>query len=173
MGLRPLLVLFVFSRCLFWCSGVLWISLVLLVFPRVFWLFKTFGKTEKTNKTKPISKGGSETFNLFCVHDVLFCCRWFSLVFCMFGFPEVVYGFLNTFGKTKNQTRPNPYPRVGLKPLNTLVVWFYRMCVLVFFGLLCYCWLSDQSNEQHLHSNRFVKSVALQPAQAFSFSISR
>ena len=43
---------------------------------------------------------------------------------------------------------------------------------LVFFGLLCYCWLSDQSNEQDFYLNRFVKSAAPQPAQASSFSIS-
>ena len=37
-----------------------------LVFPKVVWGFlKTFGKTKKTNKTKPIFKGGSETFKNF------------------------------------------------------------------------------------------------------------
>ena len=35
------------------------------VFPKVFRRNTTFGKTNKQNKTKPISKGGSETFNNF------------------------------------------------------------------------------------------------------------
>ena len=31
-----------------------------------------------------------------------------------------------TFGKTKKTKNPNPYPRVGLKPLNTCSFWFSR-----------------------------------------------
>ena len=73
-----------------------------LCFPEgfLFWLslmffgcVKAFGKT-KNKKVKPISKGGSETFN----NLVFWCFRsfvWFSLVFfCIFGFPE---GFLFVF----------------------------------------------------------------------------
>jgi len=60
---------------------------------------------------------------------------WFS------GFPEGFFGFLKTFGKTENQTRPNPYPRVGLKPLKTLFLVFPKVCLVV-FGFLWYFWFS-------------------------------
>ena len=153
---------------------------------------KTFGQTKQPNKTKPISKGGSETFNFvwfsrgfvwfsfvsFCICGFPECfdfltlrempkkqtrpnpyprvglkpltCVWsvfpklsfvfFNLVYGICGFPEGFFCFLKKpSGKPANQTRPNPYPRVGLKPLNTLVVRFYRMCFwcsLVYFVIV-------------------------------------
>ena len=64
MGLKPLKTLFCwFSRKYFWFSLVFF---GIFGFPEGFFGFlKTFGKTKKTNKTKPISKGGSETFKNF------------------------------------------------------------------------------------------------------------
>ena len=64
-------------------------------FPEGFLGFlKTFGKTNKPNKTKPISKGGSETFkNLFFFGfpEACFGVLWFSLVFLVF--PNVFLVF--------------------------------------------------------------------------------
>ena len=108
----------------------------LLGFPEgVFGFLKTFGKTNKTNKTKPISKGGSETFkNFVCVgFPEGFC--WFSLVFfCTFGFPE---GFCLLFENLREnqKTKRNPYLRVGLKPLKTCLLGFAEG----FVGFLCFC----------------------------------
>ena len=75
-------------------GGLVWFS----GFPEGFFGFlKTFGKTAKTNKTKPISKGGSETFkNLFFLGSPklfldFFGFLWFSLVFLVF--PKVFFVF--------------------------------------------------------------------------------
>ena len=75
-----------------------WFSLVffgIVGFPKGFCGFlKTFGKTKQPNKTKPISKGGSETFKNFgcLVFPKVFVGRlWFSLVFLVF--PKVFFVF--------------------------------------------------------------------------------
>ena len=47
-----------------------------------------------------------------------------------------------TFGKTNKTKQQNPYPRVSLKPLKTVLVWLFLMFVLAFFGFLWYCWFS-------------------------------
>ena len=67
-------------------GGLVWFS----GFPEGFFGFlKTFGKTKKPNKTKPISKGGSETFKNFVFFWFSRKYFWFSLVFFgIFGFPE-------------------------------------------------------------------------------------
>ena len=80
----------------FWFSRrFVWFSLVffgIFGFPEGYFGFlKTFGKTNKPNKTKPISKGGSETFKHFVFlvfPNVLFVFFgfllyvWFSRSFC-------------------------------------------------------------------------------------------
>ena len=70
---------------------------------------------------------------------------WFSLIlFCFFGFSYGFCWFLKAFGKTTTTTttthKTNPYPRVGLKPLNTFVG--FPEGFLVFFGFLLYFWFS-------------------------------
>ena len=63
---------------------------------------------------------------------------WCSLVFvCICGFLEWLFGFVKTFSgkqQQQKQKQTNPYPRVSLKPLNTLFCWFSE-CVVVFFGV--------------------------------------
>ena len=89
----------------------------LLVFPKVFRKpIKPQGKPKIPKKTKPISKGGSETFKNFV-------CLVFPKVFLVFfGFLLYVWFSLRFFWFSKNlrenqQTnKTNPYPRVGLKP---------------------------------------------------------
>ena len=88
LGLKPLKTL-LFLR--FFPDVVLcfiWFYFVCLVFPTVFWFSKNLRENQKPNKTKPISKGGFETFkNFVFVFSQCFC--WFSLVFFgILGFPE-------------------------------------------------------------------------------------
>ena len=74
-------------------GGLVWFS----GFPEGFFGFlKTFGKTKKTNKTKPISKGGSETFKNFGFlgfPENIVGFLWFSLVFLVF--PKLFQGGLD------------------------------------------------------------------------------
>ena len=51
-----------FPEALFGC---LWFSLVCLVFHKFCLFYENLRENRKTNKTKPISKGGSETSNHF------------------------------------------------------------------------------------------------------------
>ena len=51
-------------------------------------------------------------------------------------FPKV-FLFLKTLGETKKSKKTNPYPKVGLKPLNILFVWFSRR--LFWFSLVFVC----------------------------------
>ena len=113
---------------------------------------KTLGTTKQPNKTKPISKGASETFNNIVF--VVFSRRlfWFSLVFFgIVGFPEGFRGFLKTFGKTNKPNKTKPISKGGSETSKHFGCSVLPNVFLVFFGLLCYCWLSDQSNEQHCY----------------------
>ena len=104
VGLKPLKTLFfgVFPKVLF-------VLFCMFGFPEGFVRFlNTSGKTKQTNKTKPISKGASETFKNFIllvfpkVLFVLFCCLlfvWFSRRF---------FGILKTFGKTNKPNKTEP-----------------------------------------------------------------
>ena len=80
-----------------------------------------------------------------------------SLVFFgMLGFPEGLFGVLKTLGKTnKKQTNKKTYPRVGLKPLKTLYVWFSRMFV----------WFSKnlRENQQKTNKQNPYPRVGLKP----------
>ena len=102
-------------------------------------VLKTFGKTKKTNKTKPISKGGSETVQNF----VLFVFPKVFLV--LFGFLLYCWFSLMFFWLSKNLRENNKkktYPRVGLKPSTTLFFFVFPNDVLVFVGFLWYFWFS-------------------------------
>ena len=104
---------------------------------RICWFCKNLRENQKNKKNKPISKGGSETFKNFVflvVPNVLLVFFGF-LLYCWF-YRVIFCFFLKTFGKTKKQKKPNPYPRVGLKLLQTLFFWF----VLMF--LFCFLWFS-------------------------------
>ena len=107
------------SLCLF----VVFVGFLLFVcFPEGFWgCLKTFGKTTKTKKTNPYARVGLKplkTCVLFVFPKVLLVFVGFMLFCC---FPEGFFGFLKTFGKTNEPKKLNPYPRVGLKPLKTVV----------------------------------------------------
>ena len=89
---------------------------------------KTFGKTKNTkenqnklreNQTNKVVKGFRPTLRYGC-----------GLVCCLV--------FQKPSGKTKRKTRPNPYPRVGLKPLNTLFFGFAEALFgCLWFSLVC------------------------------------
>ena len=101
----------------------------------------TLGKTNK-QKNKNISKGGSETFKNF---DCWFSrmCFWFSLVFfSICGFPEGLFGFLKTFGKTKKTQNNKPISKGGSETFKNFVVLVFPKVLLFFVGFLWYCWFS-------------------------------
>ena len=127
------------TKCLKVSDAPLDMGLVLfccLAFPKVFRKQKNLRENQKNkenqkknreNQTNKVFKGFRPTLGY-----------GFGLV-CFFGFPEC---FLRKpkkhSGKPKKQTRPNPYPRVRLKPLKTVFVWFSRRFFwlsLVFFGI--------------------------------------
>ena len=126
-------------------------NIVCLVFPKVFlvvfgflcifgfpycFLKKTLGKTNnQTNKTH--IQGcvwNLEKHCLFGFPEVFVGFLWCSLIFVVF--PKV-FLFLKTLGETKKSKKTNPYPKVGLKPLNILFVWFSRR--LFWFSLVFVC----------------------------------
>ena len=118
--------------------GYGFVFFVLLVLPNYFlffWcslMFFWFSKkpSGKPNKTYP-RVGLKPLKTLFFWFSRRFF--WFSLVFFgIFDFPEGLFGVLKTFGKTKTTKKTNPYPRVGLQPLKTLLFWFSQR----FFGFL-------------------------------------
>ena len=111
--------------------------LLYLLFSRWFcWFSKNLRENQTSKNTKPISKGGSETFK----HFVLCCFP--EGVFVFFGcllyllFSRMFVCFLKTFGKTKQTKKTNPYPRVCLKPLKLWLFGFpegFFVFSLVFF----------------------------------------
>ena len=139
---------------------------------------KIFGKPKNNiKKNKPISKGGSDTFKNFV---------WlvFPKVVCgFFGFLlgfwfSKACGFLKTFGGTKQTTKTNPYPRVGLKPLKTCF-FVYSLYLFVFFGFLWYCWFSRRffwfcknlrENKQTKKTNPYPR-VGLKPVKTVCFVV--
>ena len=141
VGLKPLKTLFllVFPNV----SLVVFGFLLYFWFSRgICWFCKNLRENQQQHKTKPISKGESETLKkkVVCVFPNVF---GFSLVFfCIFGFLEGFVGFVKTFGKTKKTKKQNPYPRVSLKPLKLCFCWFCPNAFLVFFGFLWYVWFS-------------------------------
>ena len=131
------------------------------------WNNKTFGKILKTkenqkeireNQKNKVVKGFRRTLGYGC-----------GLVW-LFGFPECL--FPKNLRENQKTNKTKPISKGGSETSKHFVVLVLPNVSLVFFGLLCYCWLSDQSNEQHFYLNRFVKSAAPQLAQASSFSIS-
>ena len=92
----------------------------------VFWFFQCFfgfpsfaWENQKTKKTKPISKGRSETLknfgflvfpNVFLVFFGFLWFFWFFLCFLIFATKP------KNIEKTITPKKPNPYPRGGLKP---------------------------------------------------------
>ena len=81
-----------------------------LRFPGKFFLFKkTFGKTAKTNKTKPISKGGSETFK------TLFLLVFPKVLLVFFGFLWYCW-FSRSFLLFSKNLRENKKNKQGLQP---------------------------------------------------------
>ena len=98
----------------------------------VFWFSRWFLENQtnlrenQKHKNQKKSKGGSETFKSFVVFV-------FSLVvFGIFGFPEGLFGFLKTFGKTKKEL----ISKGGSETFKHFVCWFSRRfcwCSLVFF----------------------------------------
>ena len=153
------------------CCCFLWFSFVFLVFPNDFCFLKTFGKTKKTKhtKNKPISKGGPETFKHFVVcvfpNVCFFCFLWFYLI-CLV-FPHIFWFSKNLLENTKNQTRPNPYPRVGLKPWKTwCFLVFPKVFPKVFFCFCCFpkcCWVflknlreNKQNKQYQIHIQGWV-----------------
>ena len=136
VGLKPLNTLFFgFPEGVLVFFGFLW---YLWFSWRFFWFSKNLRENNTNTTNKPISKGGSETFKHFVVVGFPEGVFGFYLVFfCIFGFLKSCFGFVKTFGKTKKQ-----YPRVGLKPLNTLFFGFSRRCFWFLFGFLWYCWFS-------------------------------
>ena len=107
-------------------------------------------RTPKTQSGKPKKQTNKQPFprvGLKPLTTLFFFCFCFPkvvlVVFGIVGFPGSLFGFLKTFGKTnKTTTRKNTYPRVGLKPLNTLFVLVVPKVVWVFFGVLWYFWFS-------------------------------
>ena len=98
VGMKPLRYLFAgFPEGLF---GFLWFSYVFLVLSKVFWFCKNFGK-QKIKKTKPICKGGSETFKNFVL---------FSLGFFVFFDFLLYFWFSRFFWFCKNH-RENQKPK--------------------------------------------------------------
>ena len=76
-----------------------------------------------------------------------------------------------TFGKPqKTNKQNNTYPRVGLKPLTTVL--FSRMFCVFFFGFILYCWFSiifylfsknlRENQQQHKQPNPYPR-VGLKP----------
>ena len=105
---------------------------------------------------------------------------WFSLrlllfslvLFCIFSFLKCCLSFVKTFGKTKNKKKTNPYPRVGLKPLKTLFVWFslrfllflwFYFVYLVFSNDFCCC-KNLRGNQQ----NKKDKPISKGGSETFS-----
>ena len=103
------------------------------------WFSKNLRENQQTtNKNKPISKGRSETFkNFVCFVFPKVCLVFFGvLLYCLFSL-RCCWCSKKTFGKTNKTNKTNPYPRVGLKPLNNFVFWFSRRFVL--FSLVFFC----------------------------------
>ena len=131
----------------------------LLVFPNVKKKKKKdFGKTKTNKKQKKrnlrenqqkLLENQKKTkcfkgFRPTLKYGFVFFIVWFSLMcFCVFVF-RIFVNFLKTFGKTKktNNNNNKQYPRVGLKPLKTVLLLVFPKVVLVFFGFLLYVWFS-------------------------------
>ena len=140
VGLKPL------KLWLFGCPGVvvgfLWFSFAFWVFPKVFKQpTKTFGKTQKHNKTKTYPRVGLKPFKHFVVFLLSLICFGFSLVF--FGIVGVPYVFVvccfnfRENNNTKRRKTTNPYPRVVWNLYKLSGFWFSRWCCL--FSLVFFC----------------------------------
>ena len=105
-------------------------------------------ENQKNKNTKPISKGGSETFKNFVF--------WFSrrFFFVFFGFlwycwfSRCFFGFLKTLGKTKKNKNTKSISKAGSETFKNLcflvvpkvfvgVLWF-SLVVLVFPMFFCF-----------------------------------
>ena len=123
--LKTLVSLVVF--CMFGCQSV-------------FWLSKNLRENQQTKKNKPISKGGSETFQnfVFLVFPKVFVCfLWFSFV-CLV-FPKV-FCFLKTFGKTnKNNNKKQPISKGGSETFKNFGCFGFPKVVFAFlrFSFVC------------------------------------
>ena len=144
VGLKPLTTLFFWFSLMIFCYCFFGFLLYVWFSRRLFWFCKNLRENQHNKNNKPISKGGSETFKNFVFwFFLMFSFFIVSLVFfCMFGFLEGFVGFVKTFGKTNTTKKTNPYPRVSLKPLNTLFFFVFPNVCLVFFGFLLYVWFS-------------------------------
>ena len=109
------------------------IPLVCLVFPKVFFVIsKNLRENQKKTRKYPrVGLKPLKTLFVFVFPNVcfvffgviLYC--WFSLMFFLFS--------KNLRENQKNE-KQNPYPRVGLKPLKTLLCFLmFVWCSLVFF----------------------------------------
>ena len=117
----------------------------LLVFPKVFRKpKKPSGKPNIPKKTKEHQKNIWENQKNKVFKGVIPTLGYgFGLFLCCL-FYLLLPAFEETkkpSGKPTKQTRPNKYPRVGLKPWKQNVVGFPKV-FCVFFGFILYCWFS-------------------------------
>ena len=111
--------------------------------------------------------------------NVLFCCLWFSLVFpmvCLFFTQKTTKEKRKPSGKPKETTKKklNPHPRVGLKPLTTLLFWCSRrffFSFLYFWFSLMFVWFSKNLRENQ--KTKTYPRVGLKPLNTLLFWFSR
>ena len=103
---------------------------------------KNTNKTLGTTNKHKVFKGFRPTLGYVFLFLFWFSRRyfWCSLVFLFFS--KVFFWFCKNFRENQTTKQTNPYPRVSLKPLKTLLFVFVPNVLFVFFGFLLYCWFS-------------------------------
>ena len=100
---------------------------------RFFLFSKNFRDNQTIKTTKSISKGGSETFKKLVllvlpkVVLIFFGFLWY------FWFSQRSYWFSKNLRENQQITKQT-YPRVGLKPLNTLLLFVFPKVFFCMFG---------------------------------------
>ena len=100
--------------------------------------------------------------NVFLVFFGFLWYVWFSRRFCWFS---------KNLRENQQNKKRNPYPRVGLKPLNTVCLIFPKV-FWVFFGFLLYFWFSRRffgfsKNLRENQQNKKTKPISKGGSETF------